>query len=147
MKARTLATVAALGLGALVGGCKEPLEKWDKVLFREVDLNSDGIPDKAKIVEWNHTYYDYALETAYSNANGAHNEPKIVMRYLPYPNNMRFRDYDGDGDMDFVFNKTLKKCSGLIFVSCTRYVKEYVSRNDGHGNFAEPEYVKLIDIY
>lgn len=66
MKARTFGIVAALGLAALIGGCKEPLEKWDVVNFADADLNNDGIPDKAKIVEWNHTYYDYGLEISIS---------------------------------------------------------------------------------
>lgn len=146
MKARTLGIVAAASLAALVSGCKEPLEKWNKVVFQDIDLNGDRIPDKAKIVEWNHTYYDYALETAYSNSQGAHNEPRIVLRYLPYPENMHFQDYDHDGDMDLVFNESIRKRSGL-FGSSTTYVKQYVSKNNGHGNFAEPEYVKLVDFY
>lgn len=58
----------------------------------------------------------------------------------------KLEDYDHDGDMDLVFNDSIRKCPGL-FGSCTTYVKQYVSRNDGHGNFAEPEYVKLVDFY
>ncbi|MDI6737940.1 MAG: hypothetical protein QME12_05505 [Nanoarchaeota archaeon] len=147
MKARTLATFAAAGLAALISGCKVPLEKWNAVIFAYADLNKDGRPDKANIVEWNHTYYDYALEISLSNPDGTYAEPRIARRF-PYflRETARLQDYDGDGDLDLVFNKSIRKKSGF-FGSATTYVKQYVSRNDGRGNFAEPEYVKLVDFY
>ena len=126
----------ALGIGALVlalAGCDNKPRNFNAY----VDLNNDK---KQEVVAGNYgksrwNYIDYDLTAKISNSDGSYAEPRLLMRFKDKPDQIEFTDLDGDGDLDLVFSKYGKSRWNYIDYDT------FVAKNDGEGNFGEPELI------
>jgi len=126
----------ALGIGALVlalAGCDNQPRNYNAY----VDLNNDK---KQEVVAGNYgefhwDFADYDLTAKISNPDGSYGESKLLMRFRNRPDQINFTDLDGDGDLDLVFSKY-----GESHWDFADY-DTFVAKNDGNGNFGEPELI------
>lgn len=97
----------------------------------QVDLNNDGSPDSVvgNYSETHFYYADFVLKNTLSSDRAG--QARVIARFNGRPEEIRFVDFDNDGDVDL-------QC---IQISKTRWDRiidgEYVALNDGKGNFGD----------
>ena len=126
----------ALGIGALVlalAGCDNQPRNFNFY----IDLNGDK---RQEVVAGNYgqthlNYVDYDLTSKISNSDGSYGKLKLLMRFKGRPDQIEFTDLDGDEDLDLVFSRYGQKHWNSVDYDT------FVAKNDGKGNFGEPELI------
>lgn len=125
----------ALGVGVIalaLLGCE--MKGSDLPLGVELDLNEDGVVELItgrEEKDWTRNYSCFSAR--FSNPDGTYQEQRELIKVEGYISSFRFVDDDGDGDVDLVFAQC-SSSKGDYNVYHT-----YVAKNDGGGNFGQPE--------
>ena len=115
-----------------LAGCEDPTSYYNFNL----DLNGDGKQDKV----WSQQrptfdyYHNYEIFIQINLGNDKYSNPQLIANIKGYKMHSFFYDLDGDGDLDYIFEKEDSKNNFRI----------YIAKNDGKGNFNSE---KLIPQY
>lgn len=112
-------------LGLALAGCGKQTSHHNGY-----DLNGDGNPDRVT-VNYSVRTGKFRVTAELSNPDKSHGKPKTLLSLDFCPSVIDFRDVDADRDLDMTYTgKRRTPTDNEMF---------YVLKNDGNGNFGEPE--------